>query len=154
MLNNTAEYMASLKAQVEELTKKNQILEAQKWRPQKETAAKEEGGASPSSSAGGGGERVEVSIRNVEESTSEEANSRFVEMQVSVRGESRSMSDLVIRLLEFLKGVQNVGLISVEANTIMLQSTSVNRLIFRLRIQEVCTNIYMSLSFLWVHYTI
>nr|GMD54407.1 putative transcription factor bHLH041 [Ipomoea batatas] len=112
VLSNTTEYLASLKARVEELTKKNQILEAQvpPPRPQKAPAAKEEVAAAAAE------EKVDVSITNVEESTSEEANCRFVDLRVLVRGEI-SMSDFVIRLLQFLKGVENVGLISVEANT-------------------------------------
>nr|GME03863.1 putative transcription factor bHLH041 [Ipomoea batatas] len=135
VLSNTTEYLASLKARVEELTKKNQILEGQvpPPPPQKAPAAKEEVGAS--SSAGAAEERVDVSITNVEESTSEEANCRFVDLRVLVKGEI-SMSDFVIRLLEFLKGVENVGLISVEANTTTVQSISVNRMILRLTIPE------------------
>ncbi|XP_019173388.1 PREDICTED: putative transcription factor bHLH041 [Ipomoea nil] len=135
VLSNTTEYLASLKAQVEELTKKNQILEAQlpPPPPQKAPAAvKEEVGASSAAAAEG---RVDVSITNVEESTSEEANRRFVDLRVLVRGEI-SMSDLVIRLLEFLKGVENVGLISVQANTTTVQSASLNRIILRLTIHE------------------
>nr|GMC63557.1 putative transcription factor bHLH041 [Ipomoea batatas] len=51
--------------------------------------------------------------------------------KVTVRGEN-GMLELVMRLLEFLKQVENVRLISVEAKT---RSNSVNRIILRLVIQ-------------------
>lgn len=44
--------------------------------------------------------------------------------------------NLVIRLLELLKGDQTVNLLSIEANTTSIEeSTSVNQIVFRLKIE-------------------
>ncbi|XP_060188318.1 putative transcription factor bHLH041 [Lycium barbarum] len=125
VLANTTEYLSSLKAQVEELSKKNEMLEAQ-VKPQMKSDA-------ISSSSFDGNERVAVEIINVGESTSE---SRIMDLQVSVRGEC-SMLDLVTRLLEFLKTDNQVSLESVAANTRpMVQSAPVTtHITLRIRIE-------------------
>ncbi|KAK4337981.1 hypothetical protein RND71_042468 [Anisodus tanguticus] len=126
VLANTTEYLSSLKAQVEELSKKNEMLEAQVNKPQMKSDA-------ISSCSSDGNERVGVEIINVGESTSE---SRIVDLQVSVRGEC-SILDLVTRSLEFLKTDNNVTLESVAANTRpMVQSApSVTHITLRIRIE-------------------
>ncbi|KAL9443794.1 hypothetical protein AB3S75_017052 [Citrus x aurantiifolia] len=123
LLINTREYLSSLKAQVDELSRRNQILEAQVLPKAREAAAAASVNAE---------ERVQVRVSPVAESTSEW---RMVDIRVIVRGECPAL-DLVIRILEFLKGDDNLSLISVEANTqIAADSTSFNHVILRLRIQ-------------------
>jgi hypothetical protein len=78
-------------------------------------------------------ERLMVRISQAPESTSEE---RAVNLQVIIRGECH-MVDMVIRILEFLKQVENVSLKSMETTTRILESTSINRITMRFRI-EVC----------------
>ncbi|KAM3301219.1 putative transcription factor isoform X2 [Capsicum chacoense] len=107
VLASTTEYLSSLKGQVEELSKKNEMLEAQLVKPQMRS------NAIISSCAYDGNERVAVEIINVGESTSE---SRIADLQVSVRGEC-SVLDLVTRLLQFLKTDSNLTLESAAANT-------------------------------------
>lgn len=121
VLSSTTDYLTSLKGQIEELSKKNQMLEAQL--PRKEALTHE---VSESTS-----EKLNVWITDVGESNSE---ARVVNLQVNVRGET-SLLDLVIRLLDFLKHVENVSLISVEAEMRMAETIPVNRVVLRLRIQ-------------------
>ncbi|XAR53445.1 hypothetical protein NMG60_11021999 [Bertholletia excelsa] len=122
VLASTTEYLASLKAQVEELTKRNQQLEAQLLPIE---VTKQVNDPEPS------GERIDVRITNAAESTSE---ARVAELQVTVRGEC-NIQDLVIQILEFLKGVKDVKLISVEANTRVVDSVSINQMILGLKIE-------------------
>ncbi|KAK2989659.1 hypothetical protein RJ640_021579 [Escallonia rubra] len=124
VLGSTTEYMSSLKAQVAELSRRNLILEAQL--PRKEAIDQ---GPSGSSS-----ERSNVQVTHVAESTSE---ARIVDLRVSVRGVRGSMLDLVIRVLEFLKQVENVTLVSLDAETQMVESNSMNRVTLRLQIEGV-----------------
>ncbi|KAK3025774.1 hypothetical protein RJ639_041930 [Escallonia herrerae] len=124
VLSSTTEYMSSLKAQVAELSRRNLILEAQL--PRKE--------AVDQGSSGSSSERSNVQVTHVAESTSE---ARIVDLRVSVRGVRGSMLDLVIRVLEFLKQVKNVTLVSVDAETQMLEANSMNRVTLRLQIEGV-----------------
>ncbi|XP_021668468.2 putative transcription factor bHLH041 isoform X2 [Hevea brasiliensis] len=126
VLTRTREYLTSLKAQVEELSKRNQQLEAQVLQqlPAKEVAQEE----SETSST----ERVELRLAHVSESTSEEQ--RIIDLQVVLRGEC-PIQDMVIRILEFLNQVNNVNVMSVEANTRTTESRSMNRVILRLKIE-------------------
>jgi hypothetical protein len=114
-----------LKAQNEELSRRIQHLEAQ------QLAAKEADHEDQETSSSS--ERLMVRISQAPESTSEE---RAVNLQVIIRGECQ-MVDMVIRILEFLKQVENVSLMSMETTTRILDSTSINRITMRLRI-EVC----------------
>ncbi|KAJ4851139.1 hypothetical protein Tsubulata_003221, partial [Turnera subulata] len=118
VLTRTRDYLTSLKAQVEELVRKNQQLEAQLAKASKE--------AVPAS------ERLDVRVTHVPESTSEQ---QFVDLQVTVRGENPIL-DMVIRILEFLKQVQDVNVISVEARTVVAESNSYNRVTLRLNIEN------------------
>ncbi|KAJ1433396.1 Myc-type, basic helix-loop-helix [Sesbania bispinosa] len=133
ILTTAKKTMSSLIAEIEELQLKNHKLVAL-------LSAKEleENKAIRSSSSN---ERLNVEAVsnvnvNVVEAVSSSSEERMVELQVSVRGElsSHSQADILIRLLEFLKGVQNiVSLISMDANTHITQGTLINQLTFRLR---------------------
>ncbi|KAI3410669.1 BHLH domain-containing protein [Psidium guajava] len=124
LLATTREYLGSLKEQVEELRRKNAVLEAQAL-PPKEPASGEPSG---SSSDGCG---VDVQTRTVSESTSQD---RTVDLQVTVRGDCSTLN-LVIRILEFLKQVRNVSLMSMEADTQVHESNIVNRVNLRLNVE-------------------
>ncbi|PSS20800.1 Transcription factor bHLH041 like [Actinidia chinensis var. chinensis] len=121
VLTGTTEYLASLKAQVAELTRRNRILEAQLLSKKEAN----EGASEPSN------DRIRVQVTPVDESTSE---SRIIDLQVIVRAEC-DLLDLVIRLMEFLKDAQNVSVTSMEADTRMVESNSINRMTFRLTIE-------------------
>lgn len=135
VLASTTEYLSSLKTQVEELSKKNKMLEAQLLQRQNKSSFEpinQAAGEAIICSSTGGNERLDVEIRNVGESTSE---SRIVDLQISVRREC-SILDLVTRLLEFLKRDNNVNLESVAANTrSVVQSEPVTHIILRVRIE-------------------
>lgn len=81
-------------------------------------------------------ERLHVQVSDVTEASSSQEG-RMIDLQVTLRGDS-SQVDLLIRLLEFLKLVQNVTLISMDTNTYIIQGTTINRLTFRLRSIQVC----------------
>ncbi|CAH2069683.1 unnamed protein product [Thlaspi arvense] len=59
-------------------------------------------------------ERFNVRISNIPESTSRE---RILDLRVVLRGENIRADALMIRLLEFLKQINNVSLVSIEART-------------------------------------
>lgn len=138
VLNSTKEYVNSLKAEVEELSRKNQILEAQLLQNDDQELGQMITGTASSTTD----QRVvDVRITNiiVAETTSSEA-ARILDLRVIVRSGGEyycSMLDLAIRVLEFLKQLRNViTLISVEADTpMLLETTSVNRLVLRLKIE-------------------
>ncbi|KAJ1400677.1 Myc-type, basic helix-loop-helix [Sesbania bispinosa] len=132
ILTTAKKTMSSLIAEIEELHLKNHklmaLLSAKELEENKGNERMNIAGVS----------NVNVNVVEAASSSSEE---RMVELQVSVRGEvsSHSQADILIRLLEFLKGVQNiVSLISMEANTHITQGTLINQLTFRLRRIEVC----------------
>ncbi|XP_057745216.1 putative transcription factor bHLH041 isoform X3 [Arachis stenosperma] len=90
--------------------------------------------SSPSSS----NERLNVAVSHVAGSSSSEE--RMVDLQVAVRGESSShhhQSDIMIRILEFLKSLQNLSFVSMAANTTTnTQGTTITQIIFRIRILQ------------------
>ncbi|KAF8393545.1 hypothetical protein HHK36_021789 [Tetracentron sinense] len=122
VLSSTRDYLSSLKAQVFELDQKNKQLEAL-LSPAKETS--EEANINDSSSR-----RVDVRV-TTSESTCEERN---INLLVTVRGDCVVLN-LVIRILEFLKQIKDISLVSMEADTQLQQSNSFNRAIFRLKIK-------------------
>ncbi|XP_073132539.1 putative transcription factor bHLH041 [Henckelia pumila] len=136
VLSSTTEYLSSLKSKVEELSKRNQILEG-RVSNRKEPIIQESvevPSSSTSSSRSSVQERVNVEMHRVPESTSE-ARLLILDLRVTVRGEWR-MLDLVSGILEFLKQQRNlISLLSVESNTRMAESDSVHGLILRLRIE-------------------
>ncbi|CAA2960518.1 transcription factor bHLH041 [Olea europaea subsp. europaea] len=129
VLNNTIEYLSSLKNQVEELRKKNQILEAQLLPPRSEAT----GGNLQTGDSSSVERLTNVRITHVSTSTSE---SRILDVNVTANREC-SLLDLVTCVMEFLKPQKNVSLISVEADTrLMGESTnSVHGIVLRLRIE-------------------
>lgn len=115
-----------MKAQIAELIRRNQLLTAQLL-PAKEAINEEESSSSSSN------ERLAVRIiSHVSYSTIEE---RIVELRVTVRGESCPVEDMLIRLLEFLKEVENVSLVSMETSTQMIELISSNRISLTLKIE-------------------
>jgi len=85
---------------------------------------------------------LRVIISHVPESSSLEE--RMVELQVKVRGQV-SQTDLLIRLLEFLKLAHHVSLVSMDANTHIAEgNNALHQLSFRLRIIQVCVCISIS----------
>ncbi|XP_076931793.1 putative transcription factor bHLH041 [Bidens hawaiensis] len=118
VLSNIKEYVASLKSQVDELNKRNKILEAGYTR--KETLDQDSD------------ERSKIIITEVDGITSE---SRCVHLEVDVRG-NLILSDLVVRVLEFMNQVKNVNVMSIDARTQMLETkATMNRVVLRLTIQ-------------------
>ncbi|XP_052183276.1 putative transcription factor bHLH041 isoform X2 [Diospyros lotus] len=122
VLASTTQYLTSLKAQVADLSRRNRVLEAQIL-PRREASG--EASRLPTT------ERLDVRVTGVAESTSE---ARIVDLQVIVRGDC-NMLDLVIRMLEFFKQIRNVSLMSTEADTQVEESSSINRVVFRLNIE-------------------
>ncbi|XP_022730753.1 putative transcription factor bHLH041 isoform X2 [Durio zibethinus] len=122
VLTSARECLTSLKAQIVELSRQNQLLEAQLL-PSREAAGGEANGSS--------NERIGVRITPASESTSEQ---RITDLRVSVRGE-RPIVDILIHLLEFLKLDRNVSLMSIEANTQITELGSVHHINLRLRIE-------------------
>lgn len=123
VLTTTREYLTSLQAQIAELTKRNQKLEAQ---------VRKEGSHEEAIAGGSSNERLDVRVSHVSESTSEE--SQLIDLQVSLRTQS-SAEDILSRILEFLKQVNTVSLLSMEANTHITESSSTTRLNLRLRVE-------------------
>ncbi|XP_055801544.1 putative transcription factor bHLH041 [Solanum dulcamara] len=116
VLASTIEYLSSLKYQVEELCKRNEILEGLLLSKKKASQFQQNGSG-----------KVDVYITNIEERS-------IVDLQVITRGKC-SISDLVICLMEFLKLANYVNLVSIDANTTMVQSCPLTLITLRLRIQ-------------------
>ncbi|CAE6244559.1 unnamed protein product [Arabidopsis arenosa] len=76
-------------------------------------------------------ERFNVHISHISESTSRE---RILDLRVVLRGDSIRVDDLMIRLLEFLKQINNVSLVSIQART-RDRDTSVVLVSLRLKIE-------------------
>ncbi|KAE8700060.1 hypothetical protein F3Y22_tig00110562pilonHSYRG00017 [Hibiscus syriacus] len=99
VLTSSMEYLASLKAQIMELDRQNQSLQAHL----SSDAAGEDNG-SPNEM---------INIRITPESE------RIIYMRISVRGENLIM-DILIQLLEFLKLDINISLMSIESKFIYI----------------------------------
>ncbi|KAE8682578.1 Alpha/beta-Hydrolases superfamily protein [Hibiscus syriacus] len=112
-------YLASLKAEIMELNRKNQSLQAHL----SSDAAEEDNGSS--------NERLNIRIIPVPESTSQQ---RIIHLRITVRGE-RPIVDILIRLLEFLKLERNISLMSTEATTRITELGSVSHVNLRFRIE-------------------
>lgn len=59
-------------------------------------------------------ERFNVRISQILESTSRE---RILDLRIVLRGDNIRADDLLVRLLEFLKQINNLSLVSIEART-------------------------------------
>ncbi|KAL6984648.1 hypothetical protein U1Q18_018026 [Sarracenia purpurea var. burkii] len=130
VLSGTMEHLNSLKAQVMELSRRNRILEAQlNSLPAREATDHQEGMIGASSST----ERLDVQITHTAESTSE---SRIIDLRLILRSGECTILDLATRVLEFLKQVEGLSLMSLEADhTQLAESNFINRLILRLKIE-------------------
>ncbi|XP_073298179.1 putative transcription factor bHLH041 [Primulina huaijiensis] len=122
ILSSTTQYLGSLISQVSELSKRNQELEA---------SLLSQGEAMAWRFSSSQDQRLNVEINQVSEQTSE---ARILDLRVTVRGEC-NMVDLVIRILEFIKQQNNIGLLSLESNTRPVESTSVHCVVLRLKIE-------------------
>ncbi|KAF9680451.1 hypothetical protein SADUNF_Sadunf06G0122500 [Salix dunnii] len=120
VLTRTREYLTSLKAQVEELSRKNQKLEAQLSK-----AAVAQVTDSPN-------EKLDVRVTHISESTSEQ---RIIDLVLNLRGESPILDMVITRILEFLRQVTDVSLMSIQASTHTAESNSFNRVVLRLSIE-------------------
>ncbi|KAJ6331053.1 hypothetical protein OIU76_009616 [Salix suchowensis] len=120
ILTRTREYLTSLKAQVEELSRKNQKLEAQLSK-----AAGAQVRDSPY-------EKLDVRVTHISESTSEQ---RIADLEVNVRGESPILDMVITRILEFLRQVTDVRLMSIQATTHTAEANSFNRVVLRISIE-------------------
>ncbi|KAL3623644.1 hypothetical protein CASFOL_032460 [Castilleja foliolosa] len=126
VLSNTTEFISSLRSQVERLTQRNQILQAQ-LSMTNESEAGDHLEASPST------ERVNVGLTRVSPSTSE---TRLFDLRVNLRSGEFSLSDFVIRVFGFLKQQRNVNLVSVQSNSRMVESIPVHGLVLRLKVED------------------
>lgn len=124
VLASTTDYLASLKAQVEELTKRSRDLEEKVQLLATKKDHDQEVSLSPD-------QRLDVRITHEAESTSQ---ARVIGLQVVLRGECNVM-DLVTRILEFLRRVENASLLSVEADAQVVDSNPINIVRLRLRIE-------------------
>lgn len=131
VLNSTVEYMNLLISEVRELNRRNQILLSQQHEETNEANNQETIGGTSLPSTNAGDHRLDILIANVAETTSE---ARVLDLRVRVRGEC-SISDIVIRVLEFLRQVANVGLLSVEASTQMVGTAAVSDFVWRFKIE-------------------
>ncbi|KAL3644363.1 hypothetical protein CASFOL_012295 [Castilleja foliolosa] len=121
VLSSTTEYLSSLRTQVAELNKTNQMLQMRLSEASRREDDPTEGLFS------GDDQRINVEIVHV---SSEE---RLLDLRVRVRSNS-SMLDLVMRMLFFLKQQTNVSLLSIESNTRRLESSfPVHEIMMRLK---------------------
>ena len=79
-------------------------------------------------------ERFNVRIIHIPESTSRE---RVLDLRIAHRGDNIGADDLIIRLLEFLKQINNVSLVSIDGKTRAREDgvTSVVLVSLRLKIE-------------------
>lgn len=123
--------MKLLIAEVEELNRRNHMLLSQHNDQVNTRNNQEINGSSSLSSINADDQRLDIRISSVAATTSE---SRVLDLRVRVRGEC-SISDISIRVLEFLRQVANVGLLSLEASTQMVATTAVSEFVWRLKIE-------------------
>lgn len=130
VLITAREYLTSLKAQVDELSKKNQQLEAAARLIANKDEEEEAAGSSSS-------ERVSVTLTHVSGSTTDQDHQQIIDLQVIVTSGESSTENILIRILEFLKQVKNVSLVSMEARTLKTESNpNINRVVLRLRVDD------------------
>ncbi|XP_008793239.3 putative transcription factor bHLH041 isoform X2 [Phoenix dactylifera] len=119
VLSNAREFVNTLKARISELEERHRMLEMQ-LQPADET---KEVGVST--------ETVEVQITRASESTS---HAQRINLRVTVRVEC-NMIDLVLHILECLKEMGDISLVSVDASTGLPQANTFARLNFTLQVQ-------------------
>ncbi|KAL2338733.1 hypothetical protein Fmac_013179 [Flemingia macrophylla] len=128
ILTTAKDTMRSLMDEIEKLNVRNQQL-------MKTVLTAKEGSSSSSEEQEGSSSNERLNVRVSHEPECSSSEERMVKLQVTMRGESCQV-DVLIRLLEFLKGVQNVNLTSMVANHIT-GDTAINQLTFRLRIVKM-----------------
>ncbi|KAE9608136.1 putative transcription factor bHLH family [Lupinus albus] len=121
ILTSAKETLKSLMAEIEKLSKRNQELVS--------LLATKECNIEKTKTSFSSNEKWNVQVSYVPQSSS--SQERMVDLQVNLRGQV-SQVDILIRLLEFLKQVQNVSFISMGAT----QGNDLHQLTFRLRIIE------------------
>ncbi|KAH7835600.1 hypothetical protein Vadar_027809 [Vaccinium darrowii] len=129
VLASTLDYIASLKSQVEELTKRSNVLE-EKVQP---LTTKKEANDQQEAVSLSPNQRPDVRITHEAESPSQ---AQVIGLQVVLRGECNVM-DLVTRILGVLRQVENASLMSVEADTQVVDSNPMNVVRLILRIEDV-----------------
>ncbi|KAI4377071.1 hypothetical protein MLD38_014759 [Melastoma candidum] len=134
VLGTTREYLRSLSSQVEDLRRKNAILEAQHLPPPTNESARDEpapNGSSPDQMRCG----VKVHIHTISDMASTSSQERIVDLQVTARGYIPT-TDLVIRILEFMNQTRNINVLSIEADARVTQRSGiVNHVSMRLHVQ-------------------
>ncbi|XP_010443354.1 PREDICTED: putative transcription factor bHLH041 isoform X1 [Camelina sativa] len=119
VLTIAREQLSSLQGEISKLLKRNRELEAK-------LAGEREIGNDLQPD-----ERFNVCIRHIPESTSRE---RMLDLRVVLREDIIRVDDLMIRLLEFLKQINNVSLVSIEARS-RARDSSVVLVSLRLKIE-------------------
>ncbi|XP_050372980.1 putative transcription factor bHLH041 isoform X2 [Argentina anserina] len=138
VLTTARDYLTSLKAQVDELSKRNQQLEAAAKLKTKEEEEKdpEEDQEEVEAAASSSTERVSVTLTHVSSSSTDQDH-QIIALQVMVRSGECSTEDIVIRILEFLKQVKNMSLMSMQASTRKTElHPNINRVVLILRVND------------------
>lgn len=122
VLTNAREHLTSLQGDISKLLERNRELEA---KLAEETELENDLQTD---------QRFNVSIIHIPESTSRE---RVLDLRVVLRGDNIRADDLIIRLLEFLKQINNVNLVSIDGKTRAREDgvTSVVLVSLRLKIE-------------------
>ncbi|KAL5701659.1 hypothetical protein ACHQM5_026974 [Ranunculus cassubicifolius] len=121
VLLNTLDYLTTLKTEVSELTQNNELLEARATSATKDVL----GFAS--------NEKFDICIVH-SSSVSLLSEEQDINMQVTVRGDC-NIVDLILDILEYLKLVKEANLVSMDADTELLEPIPINRIIFRMEIK-------------------
>ncbi|KAI9123335.1 hypothetical protein K1719_006224 [Acacia pycnantha] len=132
ILTAAKETLNSLMAEIEKMTRGDHQQAKVQMKAKKLLLRDQETKTSSTSAT----ERLSVRVSDVGGSSSSEE--RFMDLQVTVRGRSyhNSPVQILIRLLEFLKGVQGVSLVSVDANShIAQEGAAINEATLTLKIE-------------------
>ncbi|KAI4380760.1 hypothetical protein MLD38_006913 [Melastoma candidum] len=135
VLVTTREYLCSLSSQVEDLRRKNAILEGQRLPPPTKESAPDEA-VSTSSSPDQIRSEVEVQTRTISDTASTSSQDRIIDLRVTASGYVPT-TDLVIRILEFLSQTGNINPLSIEADARVARQGGgmVNHVSMRLHVQ-------------------
>lgn len=122
LLVNTKNYLNLLKAQIKELEERNRVLEMQVQVPRNDEA---------DVLVADSNERIRIQVIRLSESTSE---AQRIDLRVAVKEEC-DMIDWVIRVLECLKEMRGITLVSMETRTVSAPDNRFGTGSFRLQIQ-------------------
>ncbi|XP_057538266.1 putative transcription factor bHLH041 isoform X2 [Amaranthus tricolor] len=145
VLRSTKEHINTLRAQLTEISQRNQLLEAQ-------VISKRPTFSDPSPSnitdhvinTTIDDQRLAVKITPVSESSSSGDHTRMINLTITLRRSGIPVADFVIKILEFIKKVNQVNIISMEAETthhsettpgVLDQIPTNHRVTFRLKIE-------------------